>query len=328
MILTLARLGALLSLAAPGQQPPPPEKPPELSGPFSHANLSFFLVHGPDVLKGRSFLTLGEALAQKKIRIRETGEVGTLSVENLSGDEVFIQAGEIVKGGRQDRVLSYDLIVPAHSKPMPLDAFCVESGRWQRRGNEAAEQFSSSQNALGTKALKLAARTEADQGKVWEKVAEAQTKLASNVGKKVSSASSETSLELTLENQDVEKMSEAYLKALQPALDGSRDVVGFVFAINGTMNSAEIYGSSVLFKKLWPKLLKAAVVEAISEKGGAVRPEPSAKEADGFLSVQAEAKKPQADKAGVQLDGAKKDGRILLESKEKKTGNWIHRSVY
>jgi hypothetical protein len=42
-------------------------------------------------------------------------------------------------------------------------------------------------------------------------------------------------------------------------------VIGYVFAINGKVNSADVYASSLLFRKLWPKLLRASAIEAISE---------------------------------------------------------------
>ncbi len=42
-------------------------------------------------------------------------------------------------------------------------------------------------------------------------------------------------------------------------------MIGFLFAINGEINSADTYGSSALFLKLWPRLLKAAAIEAVAE---------------------------------------------------------------
>ena len=60
-----------------------------------------------------------------------------LLIENLLADkDVFIQAGEILRGGRQDRTLGVDFVVPAMSK-LPVPSFCVESGRWHRRGAES-----------------------------------------------------------------------------------------------------------------------------------------------------------------------------------------------
>jgi hypothetical protein len=72
----------------------------------------------------------------------------SLTVENLSDQEVFVQAGEIVKGGRQDRVLSSDLVLPPKSSSVAIGSLCVENGRWQKRGAEEADRFASSETHL------------------------------------------------------------------------------------------------------------------------------------------------------------------------------------
>ena len=78
----------------------------QLSGPYTHANLTVFLLHAPDTLPDKTYLTLQEALEQKLVVVHETGNVSALAIENLSPtDEVYLQAGDIVKGGQQDRVL-------------------------------------------------------------------------------------------------------------------------------------------------------------------------------------------------------------------------------
>ncbi len=82
-----------------------------LEGPFTHGNLSVFLIHGKDKIKGATFITLQEALIQKKVIVRETREVNELSIENISGEEVYVQSGDIVKGGQQDRMMAVDLIL-------------------------------------------------------------------------------------------------------------------------------------------------------------------------------------------------------------------------
>jgi hypothetical protein len=144
---------ALESLLAVAADPPPQTAAPEgkapklksisytLSGPYTHDNLTIFLFHGQDQLKQTALLTLHEAVAQKKAIVHETGSVNELAVENLSPTEdVLIQAGDIVKGGRQDRILAVDLILPRKSgdasAKLPIASFCCESGRWTNRGNE------------------------------------------------------------------------------------------------------------------------------------------------------------------------------------------------
>src|SRR5262249_38624108 len=127
-----------------------------LSGPYTHKNLTVFLVHGKDQTN-KTFLTLQEALAQKKVRVYETKDVNELAIRNFSNQDVYVQAGDIVRGGDQDRMISVDFIVPPRSGRMPIAAFCVESGRWNRRGNEQSATFNSSYNYAATKELKLAA---------------------------------------------------------------------------------------------------------------------------------------------------------------------------
>ena len=261
-----------------------------LSGPYTHKNLSIFLVHGKSVIKSRSFLTLQEALVQKKVVVYETQSVNELSIQNLSDEDVFVQSGDIVKGGQQDRMIGVDLIVPPRSGKLPISAFCVEHGRWSGRGNERAAVFSSSADAATTKEIKLAAKRSTSQGEVWRSVTVAQDKLSRNVGSRVNSTVSESSLQLAVENNKVQETADSYVKALSSIANRSDDVIGYVFAINGKVNSADIYGSNVLFKKLWPKLLKANAVEAIAELQPGKFAPASPESVSGFLSDSEKAK--------------------------------------
>src|SRR5262245_33300495 len=104
-----------------------------VTGPYTHKNLTVFLLHGANQSQGRTPLTLQEAMRQRKVVVRETGDVNKLTIQNRSNEDVFVQAGDIVKGGQQDRTLALDLIVPPKSGRIPIEAFCVEHGRWSRR---------------------------------------------------------------------------------------------------------------------------------------------------------------------------------------------------
>ena len=137
-----------------------------LSGPYLHDNLSIYLVHGQDRTQ-KKYLTLSEALAQHKVVVYETSTVNRLQVENLSHEEVFIQSGEIVKGGRQDRVLKDDIIISATSGKVDLTAFCVEHGRWTQRGNEPVQAFAAAPNAIASPEMKRAVKEAARQDAVW-----------------------------------------------------------------------------------------------------------------------------------------------------------------
>ena len=99
-----------------------------------------------------------EQKTEEKVVVHETGQVNELAVENVSADaDVFIQSGDIVKGGRQDRMIAQDFVVPARSGKMPIASFCVEQGRWSRRGSEQSHAFAASSDQVAGKALKMAA---------------------------------------------------------------------------------------------------------------------------------------------------------------------------
>jgi hypothetical protein len=300
----------------------------QLSGPYTHKNLAIFLVHGKNTIKARSFLTLQEALVQRKVVVYETKSVNELSIQNFSNEDVYVQSGDIVKGGAQDRMIGVDLIVPPRSGKMPISAFCVEHGRWSGRGSEKSAVFSSSSDSVSTREIKLAAKRENSQGDVWQSVTAAQDKLSRNVGTRVNSPVSASSLQLAVENGKVQETADSYLKALSGIADRSDDVIGYVFAINGKVNSADIYGSNVLFKKLWPKLLKANAVEAIAELQQNKFQPASPESVKGFLSDSEKAKgSPKDVSARVNLMTREDEENILFETRDKdQKGAWIHRN--
>jgi hypothetical protein len=317
--LAAAVLAAGLAPARADDKAGPPAGP-RLTGPYTHGNLAVFLIHGPDRVKGKAFLTLDEALGQKKAVVHETQNVNELSIDNLSADEeVFIQAGDIVKGGQQDRVLAYDLVVPAGTRKMPLASFCVEAGRWTRRGAEEVTQFRSSAGALPSKELKLAARAEASQAKVWDEVRNTQQKLEKNVTAPVSDPRSRTSLQLTLENKSLNEAIDAAVKELAKAPDGKDDVIGYAAVVNGKAVSADVYGNAALFRKLWPKLLKASAVEAVAQVQKDKKFEPATADAVRAFLADAEKGKATEKEVSARVNQVRKEtGKsVLFESRDR-----------
>ena len=298
------------------------------SGPYTHGNLTVFLVHGKDT-SNKTFLTLQEALAQKKVRVYETKDVNELAIRNFSNQDIYVQAGDIVRGGEQDRMISIDFIVPPKSGRMPIAAFCVESGRWSRRGNEEAGSFSSSENSVALKELKLAAKVENSQQAVWKNVSVAQEKLSRNVGGNVRDGASASSLELSVENAKVKETTASYLKALAGIVQSKSDVIGYVFAINGHINSADVYASRALFVKLWPKLIKASAVEAVAELNKDVETTPVVSETvENFM---AESEKPSAAAKDVtrrvKVVTREDDKNIFFETQDRsQKDGWVHRN--
>ena len=103
-----------------------------------------------------------------------------LAVENNSADAVFIQVGDIVKGGNQDRMITNDFILPPHSGKLPIAAFCVEQGRRGRRGSEPTQAFAGSTESVS---VRFERKSMSNQMSVWNKFVDLQEALASHLRK-------------------------------------------------------------------------------------------------------------------------------------------------
>ena len=263
---------------------------------------------------------------------------------------MFVQAGEIVKGGRQDRVLSVDMLLPPGSGRVPIAAFCVESGRWAARGQEDPRRFSTAAAAMPSREAKLAmrnyvaaapvgrnsdaraavARHQADatarQAEIWAKVRETQEQLSRSVGAPVAASASPSSLQLSLESAKLKEAQAAYIDALQGAGELSDDIVGYVFAINGKINGGDVYASSTLFRKMWRKLLTANVTEAIAEKKEAGAAPPSLDDVRVFLTAaESTPKSERVLNASVRLLTRDGDSSLYSET-QRADGSWVHRN--
>lgn len=312
-----------------------------ISGPHVHENLAVYFIHGPSA-EGPVPLTLAEALEKGSVKISETGEVNELKIENTGSEAVFIQAGDIVKGGRQDRTLTMSLIVPPHSGEVPLASFCVEHGRWSGRGGEDSATFASAAEAVPSREAKLAMRAPMPaaasgaaglgagdliyerQGRVWDSVAKMQRKFSESINADVASPVSATSLQLALENEKLNELRSAYVKALEMAGASETDIIGYAFAVNGKLNSADIYASHGLFRKMWPKQLQAAATEAIGERGGAAKANPSTGDVKAFLD---EAKRGPAKETALndqnRLETRESDNAVYFAAAPA-SGSFIH----
>ncbi|MBI4724209.1 MAG: hypothetical protein HY765_04255 [Rhodomicrobium sp.] len=328
------------------------EAPPAISGPFTYANLSIYFVHGRSA-DGPVPLTLQEAMAKGTVNVKETGSVNELKIENTGSEDVFIQSGDIVKGGRQDRVLTVSFVLPRKSGDVPVASYCVEHGRWSARGAEDSTKFAGSYNSLPSKAAKLAMKapvqaaqaepslenrarqsvrqhvmseTSQRQRAVWEEVARTQHKLSAGVNAPVASPASATSLELSLENEKLKNLRAEYAKAFEDKAQAD-DIVGFVFAVNGHINSADVYPSNGLFRKMWTKLLTASVTEAVGERKQANDTGvPSIEAVQSFLAA-AEKGKSNAQNIGslARQETRDADAALFVEA-AKPSGEWVHRN--
>jgi hypothetical protein len=310
----------------------PPAQPLRytLTGPYNSNNLSLFLIHRDDAITTPIYLTLAEAMHDRRVAVNETGNVGQLTIKNRSDHDVFIQSGEIVKGGKQDRTIAEDFILPRDSGRLAIDSFCVESGRWRRRGSESAVKFSSSSQSLPLKEMKLAARLRGSQSEVWHQIAELQQNLDRLLSQSPASEESPTSLEQWLADAVREAIVVEYIEPLKPVPLNNDTAIGYVALINGQINSAEVYATSTLFRQAWPKLLNSLAVESIANLQEPDSESPATQSDLHAFIKHAEGGLPASRQVNARTKVAKYESlsAVLFETCDLATSNWVHRTYY
>jgi hypothetical protein len=219
-------------------------------------------------------LTLDEAMPAKHVRIRESESesVNHLTMINSSDKPVFVLAGEVIIGGKQDRIIGANTVIPAKSTQV-VPVFCVEHGRWDNSGKEFATA-----RALAHGRLRGKANYEA-QGDVWQEVAtkngQRNTKNSSDTYRHVAAQQSDGTL------KHWQKRVDDALAKVPPA-DRAR-MIGYVIALNGKVATVDMFQSPALFKKLEGKLVKSYVTEAIDIATAKDVKPPTAKEVKEFM---------------------------------------------
>jgi hypothetical protein len=280
----LLGLLALAAVAAAHTRLAPPilESGWQVHDPITYSNLALFPVTGGERLLRRDYITLDEGLASGEIEVTELGtalirrrpgpppdsaQVNTLALINHSKKALVLLAGEIVTGGKQDRVISKDRIIPPGADPLPLDVFCVEPGRW----HGASSAFEGKSLMAAPKVRERAAVAK-NQQEVWDATGEVRRGVADAAGAPAAEALAGSSSYAQLDRSDALKtridtashdLQRDYERALRGALRG-KDVVGVVVAINGEIVWADLFAQPRLFERYWPKLLRSYVVEALS----------------------------------------------------------------
>jgi hypothetical protein len=268
-----------------------------LLAPVTHDNLTIFPVITTAAKPANvDYLVLDEGMKNKQVQILEKDREGTvneLTIRNRSSRPLFLMAGEVVIGGKQDRIIGKNTIVaPRATETIPV--FCVEHGRWSGRKAE----FKSA-GALAHTALRKKANF-SDQNEVWSEVS------AKNAKRKLDNDTD--TYRGVAQSATVVKSIGGYQKAFTGKLDklGQKErQVGFVVALGGKVVAIETFGSPKLFKKFEKKLLRSYFVEAIDAE----------RSADG---APAAAPKP-ADVAEFSRKAAKAKRATVLDKKSGKT---------
>ena len=287
----------------------------------TYENLTVFPVYASQQADTSGFATLDEALASGEAIVTEQGsymrrtredgggttsdggaQVNQLVLINRGRRPLLLLAGEVVSGGKQDRVIGKDRIVPIGAEPLPLSVFCVEHGRW----TGGSDKFQAS-GTIVYPSVREKAAVDQSQSQVWAAVRGAAPMTSARAGAAggsrttgtpaVAPALSQNDVNAVIAStaptmsykqiyesprvgRPVEELAGQLQKRFERATKG-HDVVGVVVAFGGEVAWSDVFASSSLFESYWPKLLRSYAVEALSRR--ATRETASLDDARDFL---------------------------------------------
>ena len=246
--------------------------------PLAFRNLTIFPLYLSKAQEVPDYITLKEAQEKKLVVVREMGgeaqqaqpprqqaqqqrrqggaQVNAVVVENKSKRPLYILAGEVIIGGKQDRVVTRDTIVPPGKKKI-VEVCCVEQGRWSPRNQASAQTFNASKRVAQACLRKVTqSMGKKGQSQVWEEV----RKQAKNLKAESPTQTYKEVLEKT------EALTKRYKAAFMKALAGDRKICGFLVAINGKFWVCDLFCSPKLLAKFSDMLLAGYATDAVAER--------------------------------------------------------------
>jgi hypothetical protein len=273
------------------------------------------------------FLTLDEGLKSGEVEVTEAGkarglvrsrggvpvpstshqgdQVNTLVLINHSHRPLLMLAGEIVTGGKQDRVIAKDRIVPPGGDPVDLSVFCIEPGRWtESSANFGATAKEPSGSFMVQPPVRQQAMVAKDQQQVWSAVGGAISEMAAvaaparnegasqgmggGVGAGLGTTSYAKAMQARVVSSKVDEAEAPLMKSREQILAAliQEHAVGVVVAVRGEIIWADIFAGTDLLTRYWPKLVRSYAAEGLS--GSAHSASASLADAQQFLDAPAE----------------------------------------
>jgi len=351
----ILELGATTNGALNGSDPfalPGRPAEPQSADPFAPPSTENGPINEPPVPLADPFANAeqGASVANSQTTINESfgpaqgNSVNQLLVVNHSTKPLYLMPGEVVVGGSQDRAVGQELVVAPDQKPVPLDVFCVEHGRW---GGRAAETYAGILPAAGegepiagfaanltldvaqtTKVAnagrfvgsvgnlnahgRVAVLKDKNQSKVWDEVARQNIK---------STAESTTGTFISnYSNAESADRLAPFIEQLLKPIDETKNIVGVIVAVNGEVKSMDVFEATPLFRKLWPKLLKSYALDAASEENGKETSKMATRiEALSFLRETAKANRNNIETKGdLDLSDNESDRVLLFSARQRR----------
>ncbi len=225
-----------------------------VGNPSGYENLTLFPLLGKTSAYS-TYTLLDDAIRSGQVKVQEKdgGQVNTVRMRNTGKSYVFGMAGEIVSGAKQDRMLQDDVLLPPGSGWLDVPVFCTEHGRW----TGATMSFGTKGYMASGKVRSRASQT-GSQEEVWAEVDAAHAQL--NV------ATPSRAFAKVYEDKDAQEQARPYIDKLDGLPNLFPGALGVVVAVGNRVVCVDLFGSPALFRKMWPKLLRSYVIDAMQSQ--------------------------------------------------------------
>jgi len=266
------------------------------------------------------YWTMDEALARGSLRITEKGEgnVPQLLVENRGDEPVFLLAGEIVKGGKQNRVVSQDILLAPHTGPISLSVFCVEQHRWAK----STASFGAEKQMAHSNLRQQLNAPMASQSGVWGEVARKADAVAPKA------AGGTAYLGQVFDDKDVKRDVEEYAARIRLPQEAN----GMAVVIGGRVVGAELFGDAETFGRLRDKLLRSYATDAIEYRGADDKVWADTERVERFLRRVENARLVLKETVGIgqffSVEGGGLYGSTLVWQEQRGAHGVVHASLF
>jgi len=201
-------------------------------------------------------VSLSQALAKGTVVVTERGTASTenvhyLRINNNGSESVYIGSGEIILGGRQDRMVSRDTVLAPSPKDQYINVMCVEEGRWSDK--EKKFQY----NNYADPALRKVLDQSKNQVLVWKEVF-SQLERSGTKAPTMAYLAHRNDKKYTPEQ-------DAYLRYFAEKFRNSdSSITGFVCMSGDKVIGCDIYAGNNLFYGELQPLLHGYIEEAIT----------------------------------------------------------------
>ena len=328
------------NVRAAGGPVEPPHGSYRVLEPIESGNLLLFPVVQSGKTSASPFLTLDEGIKSGQVEVTEAGrvrglvrprptqgrlddgvarpfpipeppqyrgdQVNTLVLVNNSDKPLLLLAGEIVTGGKQDRVIAKDRIVPAGSDPIDLSVFCIEPGRWtEDTATFRSSAKTSAQSMMVQPTVRAKAMVANDQQEVWNSVhgviagalaaptapppgvAMAGPQPVNRDFNSLGTTSYARAMQSAVVSEKVDEAAAPLMKSREQVLEKLREehAVGVVVAVRGQIVWADIFSDTDLLARYWTKLVRSYAAESLLD--AEAHAAPTIADAQHFLDAPA-----------------------------------------